>query len=74
MESGRYVRMIVVPFIALCFSAPVAMLLCLVWLAFAGHANPMPTSREMSILVLATVLISLALALLVRPVGRRRGA
>ncbi len=63
--------MIVVPFIALCFSAPVAMLLCLVWLATLGPVHAVPTSREISILVLATALISLALALLVRPGGRR---
>lgn len=62
--------MTIVPFIALCFSAPVAMILCLAWLATVGRADPTPTSREMLILALATGLISLALALLTRP---RRG-
>jgi hypothetical protein len=62
--------MIVVPFIALCFSAPVAMILCLGWLAATGHTDLALLPREAVILVATTALISLALAALARP--RRR--
>jgi hypothetical protein len=62
--------MFVVPFIALCFSAPVAMILCLAWLVTTGHSDLLPTLREAEVLALSTLLISLALAILARP--RRR--
>lgn len=62
--------MIVVPFIALCFSAPVAMILCLGWLAATGHTDLALLPKEAGILVGTTALISLALALMARP--RRR--
>lgn len=63
--------MIVVPFIALCFSAPVAMILGLAWFASSGRYDGVPTSREMLVFAVATGLISLALALLARPRPRR---
>ncbi len=63
--------MIVVPFIALCFSAPVAMMLCLAWIASTGRFDLAPTSRETVILAAMTGIISLALALLARPRPRR---
>lgn len=63
--------MIVIPFIALCFSAPVAMILCLAWIASTGRSDLVPTSREALILAAATGIISLALALLARPRRRR---
>lgn len=62
--------MIVVPFIALCFSVPVAMCLCLLWLATTGHTDLALMPREAAILGASTALISLALALLAR-VSRR---
>lgn len=63
--------MIVVPFIALCFSAPVAMILCLAWFAGSGRYDGVPTSRETLIFAVATGVISFALALLARPRRRR---
>lgn len=62
--------MIVVPFIALCFSVPVAMLLSLVWLAATGHSELTLMPREAAILAASTASISLVLALLTRT--RRR--
>ncbi len=58
--------MIVVPFIALCFSVPVAMCLCLLWIATSGHSDLTLMPREAAILVGSTVLISFALALMAR--------
>jgi uncharacterized membrane protein YjjB (DUF3815 family) len=62
--------MIVVPFIALCFSAPVAMILCLGWLAATGHTDLALLPKEAGILIATTALISLALAVLARPPRR----
>lgn len=62
--------MIVVPFIALCFSVPVAMCLCLLWLATTGQTDLALMPREAAILAASTALISLALALMAR-VSRR---
>lgn len=59
-------RMSVVPFIALCFSVPVAMLLSLVWLGTTGHSDLTLPSHEAAILAVSTALISVALALLTR--------
>lgn len=58
--------MIVVPFIAMCFSVPVAMVLCLLWTATSGHADLVLMPREATILAASTALISFALALLTR--------
>lgn len=62
--------MIVVPFIALCFSVPVAMCLCLLWLAMTGQSDLAPMPHEAAILAASTGLISLGLAILAR--ARRR--
>jgi len=58
--------MIVVPFIALCFSVPVAMGLSLLWIATTGHADLTPMPQDAAILAASSGLISLALALLSR--------
>lgn len=58
--------MIIVPFIALCFSLPVAMLLSLIWLATTGHSDLTLLPREAAILAASTLLISFALALMTR--------
>ncbi len=58
--------MIVVPFIALCFSVPVAMCLCMLWIATTGHADLTLMPREAMVLAASTALISFALALLSR--------
>lgn len=58
--------MIVVPFIALCFSAPVAMLLSLVWLGTTGRSDLTLLPREAVVLAASTALISFALALMTR--------
>ncbi|MCJ2014408.1 hypothetical protein [Methylobacterium sp. J-076] len=59
-------EMFVVAIIALCFSVPVAMLLCMVWLATTGHADLTLMPREAAILAASTAMISLALALMTR--------
>lgn len=62
--------MIIVPFIALCFSMPVAMSLCLIWVATTGRSDLTLMPQEAAILAASTALISLSLALLLR--ARRR--
>jgi hypothetical protein len=58
--------MIVVPFLALCFSAPVAMILCFGWLAATGHTDLDLRPLEIVSLAAATGSISLALAVMAR--------
>lgn len=64
--------MVVVPFLALCFSAPVAMALFLLWLGATGRSEFALLPTEIAILAATTAAISLGLALRLRKRPRRR--